>query len=435
MEDAPILIPPADALSETRPVSSKPGCGPLLRAAGDAARPLRQQVFEHIRAEGRATRAEITRALDISAASVTQLTADLIARDMIEEVDGTLPRDQTRETTRGRPPTALRLVPGAGKVIGIKLSDEVHSAVVSDCAGAHLGTATKTTRPHKRSLEEMTREVEELVDRAIADAGIARADLSAIGLGLAGLVDHPTGTLAWSPFIADRDVPLKSVLEDRLGLPVHVDNDVNLLSLAELWFGAGRAMSDFVVVTIEQGVGMGVVLGNRLYRGSRGMGLELGHTKVQLDGALCRCGKRGCLEAYIADYALVREASTALDQSLRNLQTPQTTLEALFREAKSGNRAALTIFQRAGRYLSLGLSNVVQIFDPALIILSGARMQYDYLYADEVLAEMQAHTLDDGRPPCQVEIHTWGDLVWARGATALALEAETDRMLGAGWVP
>jgi predicted NBD/HSP70 family sugar kinase len=189
-------------------------------------------------------------------------------------------------------------------------------------------------------------------------------------------------------------------------------------------------MSDFAVVTIEHGVGMGLVLNNQLFRGSRGMGLELGHTKVQLDGALCRCGQRGCLEAYLADYALAREAATALHRNPRNLQSPSAMLDALFAQAKSGNEAARTIFRRAGRYLSVGLSNVIQLFDPELIILSGERMQYDYLYADEVLAEMQKLTLNDGRKPCRIETHAWGDLVWARGATAVALTAVTEAALG-----
>ena len=106
-------------------------------------------------------------------------------------------------------------------------------------------------------------------------------------------------------------------------------------------------------------------------------------------------------------------------------------LETLFGEAKAGNQAARTIFRRAGRYLSVGLANVVQLFDPELIILSGERMRYDYLYADEVLSEMQALTLSQGRVPARVEIHAWGDLVWAQGAVALALSAVTEAALAA----
>ena len=128
-------------------------------------------------------------------------------------------------------------------------------------------------------------------------------------------------------------------------------------------------------------------------------------------------------------YALARDAATALGQVPQHSVT--STLDLLFAEAKAGNVAARSIFKRAGRYLAVGLSNVIQLFDPALIILSGERMRYDYLYADDVLAEMQALTLDAGRNPCQVAMHAWGDLVWARGATALALSSVSADILGA----
>jgi predicted NBD/HSP70 family sugar kinase len=224
-------------------------------------------------------------------------------------------------------------------------------------------------------------------------------------------------------------VDLTAGFTARHNVALYVDNDANMLTLAELWFGAGRDLSNFAVVTIEHGVGMGIVIDNQLFRGSRGMGLELGHTKVQLDGALCRCGQRGCLEAYLADYALAREATTALDRPHTLVQSQHSILEALYAQAKDGNKAAVTIFQRAGRYLSVGLSNVVQLFDPQLIILSGERMRYDYLYAESVMKDMQSLTLSDGRAPCPVEIHGWGDLVWARGATALALSEITTAAL------
>ena len=403
----------------------RPGCGPITTGTQAVLKPLRQQVFEYVRASGHAARADLTRALEISPATATALTADLIAEGFLKEVEG-----PPRETGRGRPPVALSVPPGQGIVVGIKLSDEVHSAIVLDRAGTELGAATLSTTAIKKTTEKLLSEILDLIDRVLADAGIEMARVQAVGLGLSGLVDHELGVTHWSPALIETDVPLKALLEDRLARPVHIDNDVNLLTLAELWFGVGRTRSDFAVVTIEHGVGMGVVIGNRVFRGSRGMGMELGHTKVQLDGALCRCGRRGCLEAYIADYALVREASTALDRPLRNLQSQQAMLEALYAQARAGNEAALTIFRRAGRYLAVGLSNVIQIFDPDLIILSGARMQFEYLYADEVMTETLGLSLTTRPKPPTVEIHAWGDAVWARGAAALALDAETDRHLG-----
>lgn len=401
------------------------GCGPLLPVDSADAKPLRQQIFEHVRAAGRAARTDVTRALGISAGSATTLTADLIAAGLLREVEG-LPREQGR----GRPPVALEVVPEGRHVIGIKLSDENHSAVLTDFAGHMLADATLPTPPTRKSLDEILEEIDTLMDLVLKASGKSLADITAVGIGMSGIVDHETGTVPWSPLLSDRDTDIAGAFVARFGVPLHVDNDANVLTLAELWFGAGRSMSDFAVVTIEHGVGMGLVLNNQLFRGSRGMGLELGHTKVQLDGALCRCGQRGCLEAYLADYALAREAATALHRNPRNLQSPSAMLDALFAQAKSGNEAARTIFRRAGRYLSVGLSNVIQLFDPELIILSGERMQYDYLYADEVLAEMQKLTLNDGREPCRIETHAWGDLVWARGATALALTAVTEAALG-----
>lgn len=401
------------------------GAGPVLPASSRSAVPPRRQVFDHVRAHGRAARADVARALGISAASVTALTADLIALGLLREVEGVAL--DGRESGRGRPPVALEIVPEGRHVIGVKLGDERHTAVLSDFGGRMLAEAARPAVPGRRPLPDLLDEVEALVADLRAKA--PRHEVMAVGIGLPGLVGHATGRVTWSPLLQCTDAPLAESCAARLGAPVQIDNDANLLTLAELWFGAGRALSDFAVVTIEHGVGMGLVQGGRLFRGTRGMGMELGHMKVELDGALCRCGQRGCLEAYISDYALAREAATALGRDPRQSQSPRATLETLFAEAKAGHEPAREIFARAGRHLALGLSNLVQLFDPGLVILSGERMRYDFLYAEEVLSEMQRLLLPGGRPPVRVEVHAWGDLVWAQGASALALSAATDAVL------
>ncbi len=409
------------------------GSGPLL-SPPDSRQTLRQQVFETIRAEGQTSRADITRALSVSPGSVTALTSDLIGLGLIEEVE-TPARDSDqnspRETTsRGRPRVGLAVVADAYRVIGIKIGDQSHTAVMSDFAGNALAEVSRTARTGVQTPLAQLDEIDALLTDLTRTTGTQLADVAAIGVGIAGMVDHSLGVVAWSPRISARDYPLKAVMEQRFGRPVHVDNDANMLTLAELWFGAGRAMQDFVVVTIEHGVGMGMVLGNRLFRGTRGMGLELGHTKVQFDGALCRCGQRGCLEAYVADYALVREAATVLSGS--QTTDPRALLAQLYKEATEGNAAARAIFDRASRYLAMGLSNVMQILDPELLIISGERMQYDYLYSAEMQADVEALVLDSGRPAARIETHAWGDMIWARGASALALTAVTDQLLGDG---
>lgn len=407
------------------------GCGPVLERADAnvAAFSMRQQVFEHVRSRGQAARAEITRALNISPGSATTLTADLIASGLLREVSE--PKDvPSRELGRGRPRVALEVVPEAAFVIGIKLTLKVHCAVISDFAGNVVASATLPVGSKRRTTEELLNEVFELITLITKQHGICADTIGGVSIGVPGIVDQASGLIRWCSLLHERDVSLKTAFAERSKVPLFLDNDTNMLTLAELWFGAGRDKTDFAVVTIENGVGMGLVVNNQLYRGTHGIGLELGHTKVQLDGALCRCGQRGCLEAYLGDYALTREAETALDREELDRTDADGILELLFQKAKTGDAISETIFRRAGRYLSVGLANVVQLFDPPLIILSGDRMRYDYFYEQEVLSEMQKLTLSDARQPCEIEIHTWDDLVWARGATVPALAALTCMIVG-----
>jgi predicted NBD/HSP70 family sugar kinase len=407
--------------------SDRPGVGPLIQPFSDAPRPLRQQVFERIRAAGTLPRVQVAKGLGVSPATVTAITSSLIEAGLIEEVAAARDAD----SSRGRPPVALGVRRAAHLVAGIKLSDREHTAVIVDFAGRLMASEATPQQPGEQSLETVLTAADTLLARVTQKAGIARSALSAAGLGVPGFVDAAEGQVKWSPILRDRDVNLAAAASRRLGLPVHIDNDANLVALAELWFGAGRELADFAVVTIEHGLGMGLVLNHRIYRGARGLGTELGHTKVQLDGALCRCGQRGCLEAYVADYALAREAATALNLMHREGQPISVLLESLFDHAKAGNTAARSIFRRAGRYLAVGLANVVNLFDPGLIILSGERMRYDYLYADDMLAEMDNLMLPAGRAAPKIEVHAWGDMLWAQGAAALALSAVTEAALGA----
>lgn len=404
------------------------GCGPRLNLHGGVtAKPLRQQIFERIRASGLISRIDIAKQLGVSPGSVTQAASGLLGAGLLQEVE--TPHDGA---ARGRPPVALSIAAGARYVVGLKMGDFTNSAVIIDLSGAKIAEIDKRTVSQKRSLGAFLREADVVLDAVLEKANLTRADVSAVGVGLAGMIDHEAGLVSWSPVLFDRNVALRDRLSQHLGMAVHIDNDANMLTLAELWFGAGRNKSSFAVVTIEYGVGMGLVLDNQLYRGNQGLGLELGHTKVQLDGALCRCGHRGCLEAYVADYALVREARIALDMNPEAASRVEVMLDNLYGQAKAGNDNARMIFHRAGRYLAAGLSNVVHLFDPGLIILSGERMRYEYLYADEVMAEMQSLSLDKGRPQTRVEIHVWGGYVWARGGAALALQALTDETF-ANW--
>ena len=132
-----------------------------------------------------------------------------------------------------------------------------------------------------------------------------------MGLGLAGIVDSERGLLRRSPYLGWRDLPLRDLLQERLNVPVYIDNDVNTLTLAEQWFGAGQGIDDFLAITVGRGVGLGIVTNHQFYRGARGGAGEFGHTVVDPLGPLCDCGKRGCLETFVGDPGLLRMAAEA----------------------------------------------------------------------------------------------------------------------------
>ena len=392
-----------------------------VSAASDPRETSRQQVVSVIRAAGQIARIDIAQATGVSPATVTAITAELIRAGLVEEVS---PDPAPAAAGRGRPRVSLRVRGAAHILAGIKVSSATISTILIDFDGTTLSVHMAPLPKAQMSPEALTERIVDTLTAAAAESGRVIADLSGLGVGLSGMVDVPQGLVHWSPSLTRRNVALRDMLEAALPMPVFLDNDANSVAKAEQLFGEGRGVRDFLVVTIEHGVGMGIVIDGQVYRGTRGCGAEFGHTKVHLDGALCRCGQRGCLEAYVADYALLREAAVTLPGLTGD--TPEDRLDALFVAARSGEQTAQSILQRASRMFAMGLANLVNIFDPGLIIVSGERMSHDFLYSDEVIAMMKTQVLQVDAPPPEVRIHRWGDNMWAKGAAAYAMEGVTE---------
>jgi len=378
----------------------------------------RAAILECISTAGEIARVDIAKSTEINPATVTAMTSDLLEEGIVEA----LLDEEKQNIKRGRPRVKLRLNPKAFILAGAKISEDAITVAIIDFAGNQLSEFIRKGNSFSISKEQLAENLKEAISAAISNTDFYLSDISALGVGVPGYVDIASECVHWSPAISDTPTNFVKTLRTVFDFPVMLDNDVNLATLAEQRFGLGKGVSDFLVVTIEHGVGMGIVLNNNLFRGTRGLGGEFGHTKVQLNGALCRCGQRGCLEAYVADYALLREADTAFQfKNSHDLPTGQR-LDALYREAKAGNQAALSIFERAGKIFGMGLANLVNIFDPSLIIFSGERMQFDFLYEEDVIEELRKNTLDIDRAPPEVRVHKWGDLLWAKGAAAWATE-------------
>lgn len=372
----------------------------------------RRALLSEIRRSGPVPRIDLAERTGISRATVTTITADMLREGLIEEVSGD---SISKDARRGRPRVDLKIRGAAHLIAGAKVSHHSVSMVLLDFEGTLLAEQETELDRSVFEAEELASILADCTGQLAAKAGRQLSEISGVGVGIAGVVDAPRGFVYWSPSLTQRNVELGQVLRDSLQVPTYLDNDANLVAMAEKTFGLGQAHSDFIVVTIESGVGMGIVIGNEIYRGTRGCGAEFGHIKVHLDGALCRCGQRGCLEAYVADYALLREAMYPDNGSEKDI-------EKLLTAARNGDSVAGSIVKRAGRMFAMGLANIVNIFDPELIILSGEQMQFDHLYAEEVIDAMRSLIVQIDKAPPEVVIHKWGDQMWARGAAAYALE-------------
>ncbi|MEE2945798.1 MAG: ROK family transcriptional regulator [Pseudomonadota bacterium] len=373
----------------------------------------RAQILEAIRKAGNIARIDIAKETRVSPATVTAITSELMETGLIEEI---VPDEPRQKAKRGRPRVALKIRGDAFPVAGVKVARETLSTMIVDFAGKELANHEYTLTNPSMTPEELAEEILRALLMTSQKAGMELSDLSAIGVGLAGLIDAPRSFVHWSPSLDRRNVDMGETFEKVFHCPVLVENDANLVAKAEQLFGHGRNLSNFIVITIEHGVGMGIVIDDKIYRGTRGTGAEFGHAKVQFEGALCQCGQRGCLEAYVGDYALLREANAVIAGE------PLTDLTALWKMAQSGNPLAKAVFERAGKMFAMGLANVVNIFDPELIILAGGRAAFDHLDLKEVKREMRAHMIAIDVEPTEVIAHQWGDEMWAKGAAAYALD-------------
>ncbi len=388
----------------------------------------KKAVFAAIRQNAPVARIDIAQETGLSPATVTSITAELIAKGLIEETPAESGQNKVK---RGRPRVDLQVRSQAHLVAGMKLSNTSTTVVIVDYVGNRIAEFSTPTPSAVLTALEARDFLKTTLLSALKDAGMSVDQLSGVGIGLPGVIDTLVGVIRWSPMVSDRDAPLTEMLGQALGIPVFLENDANVVALAEQHFGLGKNTKNFIVITIEQGVGMGIVIDGKLIRGVRGSVAELGHTKVQLDGALCRCGQRGCLEAYVGDFALLREATTIMGHIMEPATAGNTEqqMQRLLSEARAGNQIALSIFRRAGRMFAMGLANVVNIFAPELIILSGERMQHDYLYDEDVIRDMNNSIVQMGGPLPDVRVHKSGDQLWALGAATCAIQGVTDAVL------
>jgi glucokinase len=309
-------------------------------------------------------------------------------------------------------------------VIGVDIGG---TKLLAGAFDSELGVSHRTNRP-VLGLDQV--ELLSMIADAVAQIRTAVGDIAAVGFGMPCTFDRRTGVAVQAVHLPVRDLPFAAVMEERLGLPVFADNDGNCSALCEVRAGAARGAADAVMITLGTGIGSGIVVDGRLYRGWMGAGAEIGHMVVDLDGPPCHgnCPNHGCLEVMASGTALVRYASLAVSRR------PDTELGLALEEgreltgpliselAERGDPVARAAFTSIGRNLGVGLANVVNIFNPSVIVIGGGVIGAGELLLEPARSEMLARALAPGRDEVRVVAAAHGQDAGMVGAAILARE-------------
>ncbi len=379
---------------------------PIIRGNRDLIRSINRSILLNgIKTQGEISRAALAHMTGLSPATVTGITGKLIQEGLVFE-------KATGDSTGGRPPIMLALNPRGGFVIGIKLMEGHAIGALTDLNATIL--AKDTIALADKRVETSVEMLSVLVNRLVHGSGIRKKQLLGVGVGLAGVVDFTHGIVRQNPFFGWRNIELGDLLGTRLQVPVFIDNDVNTLTLSERWLNQGQPEDNFILITIGRGIGMGIVINGQVYRGKAGGAGELGHTLVDPNGPLCDCGRRGCLESMVSDRALVAQMSQATGKEISDL-------DEVIRLAAAEHADAKTVLGHAGTLLGMQMANLVNLFDPKLIIISGEGTRMGEVFFSAVRTAFHDYVMTGLAEDTEIRVKTWGDDIWALGAASLVI--------------
>ena len=309
--------------------------------------------------------------------------------------------------------------------IGIDVGGTTAKAGVVDDEGKILSKSVCRTGK-ERAFEDIAADMAELCRRVVRESGHEMADIAAVGVGIPGEQDPKSGLVAFCNNLGWVNVPLMQRLREALGLGVYVDNDANVAALAESAFGASRDVKSSILVTLGTGVGGGIVENRRVRTGAHGVGGEIGHMVVVVDGEKCNCGHRGCWEKYASATAIIRMGRALMEEKpdcalARQLggDAAQLNAKAVLDLAKAGDADCMGIFETYVKYLCVGLANLINIYDPDMIVLGGGVAYAGDFLLDAVRAALGDYVYCPALSWARVELARMGNDAGIIGAAML----------------
>ncbi|WP_244367341.1 ROK family transcriptional regulator [Micromonospora echinofusca] len=390
-----------------------------MRTAADIRRMNSFAVVRAIHANGGASRRELVDITGLSFATVAAICTKLLELGVIAEV-------ARKRAPAGRPTATLSLNPEHGFLLGVDIAETYVHVEAFDAALEPISSTQYDIDTHERSPDQVV----ERVKSAIAAERARHQGRALLGVGVSapGQVDQVGGTSVFAPNWDWHDVPLRDMLADSVDAPLFLDNPLKSLAIAEMWAHPERRGQDFVVLNLGTGVGAGIAIGGRVVRGRMNSAGEWGHMVIVADGRACRCGSRGCVEAYVGAPGILQTLREAYpDSPLLHGDDQTATIAALAAAADDGDPAALDVIERTSHYLGIATASIVNLLNPDIVLLGSwvAELLGKHLL-DRARTHLQAHALAVPMAAVAFELqHPRGNSV-SLGSATFALEGYLD---------
>ncbi len=336
-------------------------------------------VINTLRHRAPLSRAELAASTGLNRSTISSIINELLSNRLVQET--MLQADRI-----GRPGMLLELNPEGGFAVGVELGVDFISLVVTDFIATVLWRQRIRSDPldGQNAILDMAYT---MTESALAEGRRRGLRPLGIGLGVPGLVDLRQGDLKFAPNLGWQNTPLRQLLSQRFSLPVFVENDAKAAAMGEYYFGVARGLNNFIFLHAGVGLGAGILIDGKLFRGSRGYAAEVGHMIIDPDGELCGCGKRGCWETLVGPRAVIGRFRQTLRQGVTSTALPAAdndmrniTFEGVANAALEGDPAALKAMREVASNLGFGIANLVNIFNPQMVVLGG-----ELNYASQIL--------------------------------------------------
>ena len=371
-----------------------------------------------IRERGTITRAELNQITHLSPTTISALVNVLIASGFVNEAG-------IGVSSGGRRPVVLEFNYDARYTLGVDMGATHITVIIMKLNGDVIYRSTRNVDVIHEPIPSLD-VILEMIQAALADCRLTYDDLLGVGFTVpAPLINENTGEFLTYYMPDWAGIFPVNYLRKNIDMPIYVENDANSAALAEKHWGSGRGYDNLAYIKLGTGVGSGLIIDNEIYRGVNGNAGEIGHTTIEAAGRLCRCGNHGCIESYVGIPGLLRDVREGLmkvpawQNKLENLE-----IEQIIESAQSGNEVCVQVIDKAGKYLGIGIANLVNLFNPGLVVIGGELTAAGKLFLDPMQASIRERSIPFG-------IHREKLVLGELGADAVAIGAATLVMMNA----